>query len=49
MIQFYYIYILKIKDNIEINETKTTGLRLYASDLIRVGSSGSYINNRFLK
>ena len=36
----------KIKDTIEIDETITTGLRLYANDLIRIGSSGSYINNR---
>ena len=29
-----------------IDETITTGLRLYANDLIRIGGSGAYINNR---
>lgn len=29
-----------------IDEAITTGLRLYANDLIRIGSSGPYINNR---
>jgi hypothetical protein len=38
--------ILKIKDGVEIDENKTTGLRLYGSQVERVGTSGSYINAR---
>lgn len=36
----------KIKDYIEVDETRTTGLRLYANSVDRIGSSGSYINSR---
>lgn len=37
---------MKIKDSVEVDETKTTSLRLYSNQLERIGSSGSYINSR---
>lgn len=37
---------LKIKDGVEIDETKTSGLKLYSNQLDRIGASGSYINSR---
>ena len=36
----------KINDDIEINQTRSSGLRLYANQSVRIGSSGSYINSR---
>jgi hypothetical protein len=36
----------KIKDGVEIDENKSSGLRLYSSQLDRIGTSGSYINLR---
>jgi hypothetical protein len=46
-LNFYYFYrvlFVKIKDGVEVDES--TGLKLYANQLDRVGTSGSYINSR---
>ena len=37
---------MKIKDEVEIDENQTTGLKLYGTQLDRIDSSGSYINAR---
>lgn len=38
--------VYKIKDDVEIDDTRSSGLRLYSNQLDRIGSSGSYINSR---
>lgn len=36
----------KISDDVDLEDTKSTSIRLYANQLNRIGSSGSYINSR---
>ena len=38
--------LFKIKDHVQVDGTKSIGLKLYANQLERVGASGSYINSR---
>lgn len=40
------INIPKVKDDVQIDENKTSGLKLYANQLEKVGDSGKYINMR---
>ena len=35
-----------MKDGVHVDENQSTGLRLYGTDLDRIGASGSYINSR---
>lgn len=35
-----------MKDHVEVDENRTSGLRFYSSQLDRIGTSGSYINKR---
>jgi len=44
--EFTQFRLFKIRDNVEVDENITTGLRLYSSQLDRIGTSGSYINKR---
>jgi calpain, invertebrate len=36
----------KVKNHVSIDDNKSSGLRLYANQLDRIGASGSYINSR---
>jgi calpain len=38
--------VFKIKDDVPVDENKTSGLRFYSGQLERIGASGSYINSR---
>lgn len=44
--EYIQFKIYKINEGVEIDENKTTGLRLYGGQLERIGASGSYINAR---
>lgn len=44
--EYIQFKLFKINDDVEIDENVTTGLRLYGSQVERIGASGSYINSR---
>jgi len=44
--EFIQFKLFKIHDDVPIDETKTTGMRLYGGQLDKIGSSGTYINSR---
>ncbi|CAF0859466.1 unnamed protein product [Brachionus calyciflorus] len=44
--EFIQFKFYRIKDDVAIDDSKTTGLKLYSNQLDRIGSSGSYINSR---
>lgn len=44
--EYIQFKLFKINDDVEVDENKTTGLRLYSGQLERIGTSGSYINAR---
>lgn len=37
---------MKIKDHVSVDDSRTTGLKLYSNQLERIGASGPYINSR---
>ena len=41
-----FFFICKIKDDVGVDENKTSGLRFYSNQLTRIGQSVSYINSR---
>lgn len=36
----------KVHDDVDVDSSKSNGTKLYASQLSRIGTSGSYINSR---
>lgn len=42
----FFFFTWKIHDDVEVDENEMTGLRIYGSQLDRMGGSGSYINSR---
>lgn len=44
--EFIQFRLYKIKDEDQIDDSKTTGLKFYSNQLERIGTSGSYINSR---
>jgi len=44
--EYLQFRLFKIKDHVSFDENQATGLRLYSSDLERIGTSGTYINKR---
>jgi hypothetical protein len=44
--EFIQFRLFSVKDGVPIDETNENSLKLYASQLERVGTSGSYINSR---
>lgn len=44
--EFIQFRLFKVKDDVDIEEYRSSGKKLYASQLERLGSSGAYINSR---
>lgn len=44
--EYIQFKLFRINDDVEVDENKTTGLRLYGGQVERIGSSGPYINSR---
>lgn len=44
--EFIQFRLFKVHDDIETDDIECNGLRFYANQLDRIGSSGSYINSR---
>ena len=44
--EYIQFKLFRIKDHVSVDATKSSGLKLYANQLDRVGASGSYINSR---
>ena len=44
--EYIQFKLFSIKDHVSVDSTKSSGLKLYANQLDRIGASGSYINSR---
>jgi hypothetical protein len=44
--EYIQFKLFRIKDHVSVDASKSSGLKLYANQLERVGASGSYINSR---
>lgn len=44
--EFIQFRLFKVHDDVDIDEYRSSGKKLYASQLERLGSSGAYINSR---
>lgn len=44
--EFIQFKIFKIKDDVDVEQVKSSGSMLYATQLDRIGASGPYINSR---
>jgi hypothetical protein len=42
----FFFKIIKVHDDVDIDAAKSNSVKLYASQLTRIGTSGSYINSR---